>query len=130
MRKTASLLAAIASLAVCATAFAQGTSGVPSYAQGQGGQEQHGQGPGGPGESGGRRGPPPEAISACSGKSLGAACSFTGRRGETISGTCRQPPSGGQGQAAACVPKDMPPGGQQGGSHQGGMQNGMPPGGY
>jgi hypothetical protein len=38
-------------------------------------------------------GPPPEAISACQGKAAGAACSFTGRRGEQLTGTCFNPPS-------------------------------------
>lgn len=33
-------------------------------------------------------GPPPEAVAACSGKSAGTQVSFTGRRGETVSGTC------------------------------------------
>jgi hypothetical protein len=37
-------------------------------------------------------GPPPEAITACSGKAAGAACSFVGRRGEQLSGTCFTPP--------------------------------------
>ena len=38
-------------------------------------------------------GPPPEAIAACQGKSDGAACTFTGRRGEQLTGTCFTPPT-------------------------------------
>lgn len=33
-------------------------------------------------------GPPPEAAAACAGKTAGATASFTGRRGETMTGTC------------------------------------------
>jgi hypothetical protein len=51
-----------------------------------------------------RRGPPPEAIEACSGKAAGAACTFVGRQGEKLTGTCFAPPAGG------------PPGGGQGSS--------------
>lgn len=45
--------------------------------------------------------PPQEAITACSKKTQGASCSFTGGRGETVSGTCDTPP----GSSLACVPK-------------------------
>ena len=34
-------------------------------------------------------GPPPEAVAACKGQSEGASVTFTGRRGEPLSGTCR-----------------------------------------
>lgn len=44
--------------------------------------------------------PPQQAIDACSGKSSGASCSFTGGRGETVSGSCKTPP----GASLACVP--------------------------
>ena len=37
-------------------------------------------------------GPPPEAIAACQGKTAGAVCTFTGRRGEQLPGTCFSPP--------------------------------------
>ena len=37
-------------------------------------------------------GPPPEAVQACSGLAAGTACSFTGRRGDTIAGSCSVPP--------------------------------------
>lgn len=53
-------------------------------------------------------GPPPEAIAACKGKTDGAACTFTGRRGEALTGKCFTPPAR--------------PGGQQGG--QGGPAQG------
>jgi len=46
---------------------------------------------GGDGERGGRRGPPPEALQACVGASQGQACSFAGRQGETVTGTCEIP---------------------------------------
>jgi YHYH protein len=45
--------------------------------------------------------PPQEALTACSAKSAGGSCSFTGGRGETISGTCQTP----QGSTLACVPR-------------------------
>ncbi len=39
---------------------------------------------------GGReQGPPPEAIKACEGKQEGASVTFTGRRGESLSATCK-----------------------------------------
>ncbi len=44
--------------------------------------------------------PPQEAVSACTGKSAGASCSFTVPRG-TLSGTCNTPP----GQSLACLPR-------------------------
>ena len=61
------------------------------------------------------RRPPPQAIEACDGKKAGDACTFTGREGEQLSGTCFSPPaheskdaSEGQGQGdrpMACRPK-------------------------
>ena len=45
--------------------------------------------------------PPQEALTACSAKSAGASCSFTGGRGETVSGTCQTP----QGSLLVCVPR-------------------------
>jgi len=44
--------------------------------------------------------PPAQALSACSGKSNGSSCSFTGGKGETVSGSCQTPP----GSSLACVP--------------------------
>lgn len=80
--------------------------------QGQGGQ---GQGQGGQP----RHKPPKEAFDACSGKSQGTSCAFTGREGKQISGVCRQPPRG-EDSALVCVPANMPPpGGQGGGQGQG-----------
>ena len=47
-----------------------------------------GGGPGGGQGKGRRGGPPQEAITACESKNVGDSCSFTGRREETVSGTC------------------------------------------
>ncbi len=58
-------------------------------------------GPGG----GAQGGPPPEAITACEGKSEGDSASFTGRRGETLEGVCKEV----EGQLAV-VPENMPEG--------------------
>jgi len=57
--------------------------------------------PGGQDRPAGQRppGPPAEAIAACQGKASGATCSFTGRRNDTVSGTCFAPPAGGPGGA-------------------------------
>lgn len=90
-------------------AQASGTQGAGSG--GQSGREGRGH----------RRGPPPEAIAACKGKASGAACSFTGRRGEALSGTCFAPPpraesgTGGQAESPplACRPQRS---GQRGGA--------------
>jgi len=57
----------------------------------------------GPPPGGQPPGPPPEAIAACNGKAEGAQASFTGRRGETVSGTCQK-----IGQALAVRPAGMP----------------------
>jgi hypothetical protein len=50
-------------------------------------------------------GPPPEAISACVSKTVGSSCSFTGRRGESLSGTCEthRPHHPQDGQAGASM---------------------------
>lgn len=45
-------------------------------------------------------GPPPEALTACSGLSAGAACGFT-HHGQNLTGTCRAGPNG---EALACAP--------------------------
>lgn len=45
--------------------------------------------PGAPG-NGRRHAPPPEAYSACEGKTAGDAVQVTGRRGEIIAATCRE----------------------------------------
>jgi hypothetical protein len=73
-------------------------------------------GPPGQGSDGQRppHGPPPQvAIDACTKLTEGAACSFTGRRGEAITGSCHVPP---QQSSVACVPT-RPPG--QGGPNAG-----------
>ena len=57
-------------------------------------------------ESGKRRGPPPEAIEACADQAEGAACTFSGRRGD-VSGSCIVPPNGEE--ALACAPEGGPP---------------------
>lgn len=36
------------------------------------------------------QGPPPEAIKACEGKNIGDTTTFTGRRGETLTATCKE----------------------------------------
>lgn len=50
-----------------------------------------------------RKGPPPEAISACKDKQVGDSVEFTGRRGETLTATCKEL----KGQLAA-VPEGGP----------------------
>lgn len=47
------------------------------------------------------KGPPPEAIAACQNKTAGNSCSFTGRRGENLTGSCFQPPARPEGPGAA-----------------------------
>ena len=37
----------------------------------------------------GRQGPPPEAIEACEGKSEGDSVTFSGRRGDSVTATCK-----------------------------------------
>ncbi|MDY0191070.1 MAG: hypothetical protein RBR22_10085 [Desulfuromonas sp.] len=49
------------------------------------------------------QGPPPEAISACEGKSVGDSVEFTGRRGETVKATCKKIDD-----KLAAVPDNMP----------------------
>ncbi len=70
-----------------------------------------------------RRGPPPEAIEACEGKSEGDQCSFEGGRGETVEGTCINPPRNND---LVCAPEGGPPGG---GGDQGGPGGGNGDGG-
>ena len=96
-----------------------GNQGAPGM--GQGGQQ--------------RKGPPPQAIEACQGKSAGAVCSFTGRNGEALTGTCFAPPAGGPGSTGGqtgATNASGAPGAQ--GNHpiacrpDRGGQNGMPQG--
>ncbi len=58
------------------------------------------------GQGRGPKGPPPEAITACEGKSAGDSVSFTGGRGESVEATCQEK----DGQLAA-VPDNPPEGG-------------------
>lgn len=51
-------------------------------------------------------GPPAEALEACTDIDVGEACSFTGRRGDSLSGTCTATPDD-SGQVA-CRPDDWP----------------------
>lgn len=50
--------------------------------------------------------PPTEAIEACNGKTESASCSFVGRRGEEVSGSCIYPPNLNQ---VVCAPEGGPP---------------------
>lgn len=52
-----------------------------------------------------RRGPPEVALEACASSVQGDPCSFEGRRGETLEGTCEAP----EGKPLACRPADAPP---------------------
>lgn len=53
-------------------------------------------------------GPPQEALAACAGKADGATCSVT-FDGKSHDGVCRTGPGG---EAVACLPNDLPPGGR------------------
>ena len=88
--------ASLASAAESGTSYVH-TAQAPSNQSAPGGN----QGGPGMGQGGGQqhKGPPPQAIEACQGKSAGSACSFTGRNGEALSGTCFAPPAGGPGAA-------------------------------
>ena len=61
-------------------------------------------------ERGGRRGPPPEALEACAAQSEGSTCSFSGRNGEELTGSCFAPPQGDG--DLACRPDNAPSGGR------------------
>lgn len=89
-----------------------------------------GEGSSASGASGGRNGPPPgpppEAIAACQGKAVGASASFTGRHGETFSGSCQyvtSSQSGSTSQVLALRPDRMPPPPAQGGGAGSGSSN-------
>ncbi len=51
------------------------------------------------------RGPPAEALEACSILVQGDPCSFEGKRGETLEGTCEAPDD----KPLACRPEGGPP---------------------
>lgn len=56
-----------------------------------------------PSQNGRPSGPPTVAIEACANAEQGNSCSFSGRRGETIQGTCRTGPNGEE--QLACAPE-------------------------
>jgi hypothetical protein len=58
------------------------------------------------GQSGKRHGPPAQAREACSNSSAGDSCSFSGRRGDSVEGTCIVPRSE---DGLACAPEGGPP---------------------
>ena len=55
--------------------------------------------------NGERRGPPRVAVEACANAVPGDACTFEGRRGESLQGTCWAP----QDKPLACRPEGAPP---------------------
>lgn len=57
-----------------------------------------------PANGGEHRGPPREALVACESKAAGTACSFTGRQGSAVTGTCWAP----EGKPLACKPEHPP----------------------
>ena len=61
-------------------------------------------------QSGKWRGPPPQAIEACADQSEGAACSFSGRRGD-VEGYCIVVPQ--EHGELACAPEGGPPKGRE-----------------
>lgn len=60
--------------------------------------------PGGDREGRGRHGPPPESIEACAAATQGDSCSFAGRRGESLEGSCEIM----RDDQLACVPENAP----------------------
>lgn len=56
------------------------------------------------------QGPPPEALAVCQNLAAQDACTFIGRQGETVSGTCRNGPDGNG--PLACAPAQPPAQGQ------------------
>jgi hypothetical protein len=63
--------------------------------------------PGG-GGNGERRGPPPEAYAACADKAAGESCEMTGRRGDTLQGSCIVPNE--EEETLVCAPEGGPGG--------------------
>lgn len=78
---------------------------------GQGQNQQDGQAPLAPSngqtqpQAGNTGGPPQQALDACAGETLGAACSFDLPNGAHITGTCITPPNSSQ---LACAPQGGP----------------------
>tara|TARA_R110001599_G_C12268908_1_gene661155 strand:+ start:1565 stop:1864 length:300 start_codon:yes stop_codon:yes gene_type:complete len=58
------------------------------------------------GGSGERRGPPPEAYEACADLAAGDSCAMTGRRGDTLQGSCIVPKE--DEETLVCAPKGGP----------------------
>jgi len=56
------------------------------------------------GGGGRRQGPPPEAYTACEGKSAGDKAEFVSPRGDTVTGVCKQ-----NGDRLFLVPDNPPP---------------------
>ena len=65
-------------------------------------------------------GPPPEAITACAGKQAGDQAEFTGRQGETVTGTCQA----GKDGTLFLKPDHPPQQGQQRGQQRNRSQQG------
>lgn len=62
-----------------------------------------------PGGGGGeRRGPPPEAYEACADLAAGDSCEVTGRRGDTLQGSCIVPKE--DEETLVCAPEGGPGG--------------------
>jgi len=70
-------------------------------------------------------GAPPEARAACSNKTVGAECGFTGRRGRAVNGQCYQP----QGGELVCRPEHRGQRQGQNNARRGGQQQRGPGGG-
>jgi hypothetical protein len=62
----------------------------PPQGQGQNNQDSSNSNQDSQSSSGQRQGPPPEAFTACEGKSAGDSASFEGRNGDTVEGTCEE----------------------------------------
>ena len=61
-------------------------------------------------QSGKRHGPPPEAFEVCADQAEGAACSFSGRRGD-VTGSCIVPRH--EQDKLVCAPEGGPPRGHE-----------------
>lgn len=59
-----------------------------------------------PGGGGERRGPPPEAYEACADLAAGDSCAMTGRRGDTLQGSCIVPKE--DEETLVCAPEGGP----------------------
>jgi 4-amino-4-deoxy-L-arabinose transferase-like glycosyltransferase len=77
----------------------QGTQPQPSPALAPGASVDSAQG-----GQGLRQGPPQEALDACANSTQGTSCSFTGKNGNTINGSCVTPPNSNE---LVCAPQGM-----------------------